>query len=201
MFWSHSLANVRSVSCSHGIVKSNVSVSINLQQVVVFGKDKDGKSACRSVGKIYFDEYVALFYQLETDFTRIHLRCEIKSKQCTTVLILFSRNTVVCVAIIQTKITSNKAVVDKVRLQGFGRDLNTITIKCHEIDAVVLKIEKRFGDDPVVMSTIPITIRVGNYPKNKFFSVMLRFPDGTVKLLTSTRRIGYFAVPCCKALP
>ena len=106
-----------------------------------------------------FDANVAVFYQLETDFTRIHLGCEIKSLlliQRTTVLVLFSRNIVACVAIIltglrkQTEVTLNKAVVGKVRLQGFGRDLNTVTIKRHEIDAVVLEMERRFGDDPVV---------------------------------------------------
>ena len=50
------------------------------------------------------------------------------------------------------------------------------------------------------MLTTPTTIRVGNWPKNKFSLVMLWFPVGTVKLLTSTRRSEYFAVPCCKAL-
>ena len=122
----------------------------------MFGKDKNGKSARGSVGKMNFDANVAVFYQLETDFTRIYLGCEIKSKQRTTVLALFSRNIIACVAIIltglrkQMEVTSNKAVVGKVRLQEFGRDLNNIMIKRHEIDAVVLEMERRFGDDPVV---------------------------------------------------
>ena len=97
-----------------------------------------------------------MFYQLETGFTGIRLGCEIETKQNITVLVLFARNTVVCVAIVltclrkQTKVTSNKEVVGKVRFQGFGRDLNTVTIKRHEIDAVMLEIERRFDNKPIV---------------------------------------------------
>ena len=209
LFVSESFFSKRSICklfmrCS----QSNVSVSIDLQQVVVFGKDKDGKSARRSVGKMNFDANVAVFYQLKTDFTRIHLGCEIKSKQRTTIFVLFSRNIVACVAIVltglrkQTKVTSNIAVVGKVRLQGFGRHLNTVTIKRHEIDTVVLEMKRIFGDYPIVGVVIHHTdhVRVGNCPKNKFSLVMLRFPVGTVKLLTFTCGSGYFVVLCCKAL-
>ena len=103
-----------------------------------------------------FDPYVAVLYQFETDFARIHLRREIESEQGTTVLVLFLRNSVPRVAIIltrlrkQTKITSNKTIVGKIRLQRFGRDLNSVPVNRHEIDVVVLEMKRRFGYDTVV---------------------------------------------------
>ena len=103
-----------------------------------------------------FDPYAAVLYQFETDLARIHLRRENESEQGTTVLVLFSRNSVPRVAIIltrlrkQTKITSNKTIVGEIRLQRFGRDLNSVPVNRHEIDVVVLEMKRRFGYDTVV---------------------------------------------------
>ena len=103
-----------------------------------------------------FDPYVAMPYQFETDLARIHLRREIKNEQGTTVLVLFSRNSVPRVTIIltclhkQMKITLNKMIVGKIRLQRFGRDLNSVPVNRHEIDVVVLEMKRRFGYDTVV---------------------------------------------------
>ena len=103
-----------------------------------------------------FDSYVAVLYQFETDLARIHLRREIESEQGTTVLVLFSRNSVPRVAMIltrlrkQTKITSNKTIIGKIRLQLFGRDLNPVPVNRHEIDVVVFEMKRRFDYDTVV---------------------------------------------------
>ena len=97
-----------------------------------------------------------MLYQLKTDLARIHLRRKIKSKQSTTVLVLFSRNSVPCVAIVltrlrkQTNITSNKTIVVKIRLQWFEGGLDSVAVNRHKIDVAVFEIKWRFGDDTVV---------------------------------------------------
>ena len=101
-----------------------------------------------------------------------------ESKQGTTVLVLFLRNSVPRVAILltclrkQTKITSNKTIVGKVRLQCFGRDLNSVPVNRHEIDVVVLEIKRRFGNDTVVSIVIHHTDHQSSRqlpPKQVFF--------------------------------
>ena len=149
-----------------------------------------------------------MLYQFKIDLAQIHLGCEIKNKQNTTVFVLFSRNSISWVTIIltrlrkQTSVTSNKTINGKIWLQWFGRDLNSVTVNRHEIDAVVFEIKRRFRDDTVVSVIIHYTDHHSceQLTQKQIFLVMLQFPVGTVKLLTSTRRSGYFAVPCCKAL-
>ena len=209
MFPSESFLSKRSICKVFMLCSQKQRFCLNhLQQVVVFGKHNDRKSTCRSSSKMNFDAYVTMFNQLKTYLARIHLRRKIKSKQSTTVVVLFSRDSVPCVAIILTRlhkqmnITLNKTIVVKIRLKWFQKDLNSVAVNRHEIDAVVFEIKKGFGVDIAVCVVVDYTIHhlCGQLSQNKFFLVMVCFPVGTVKLLTSTRRSGYFVVPCCKAL-
>ena len=104
-----------------------------------------------------------MLYQLKTDLARIHLSRKVKNKQSTTVLVLFSQNSVSCFAIVltgfpkQMNITSNKMIIVKIRLQWFGGDLNSVAVNRHEIDVVVFEIKRRFGDDIVVSVIVDYT--------------------------------------------
>ena len=104
-----------------------------------------------------------MLYQFKTNLTGIHLGCEIKSKQSRTVFVRFSRNSISCVTVIltclrkQTNVTSNKTITGKIWLQWFGRDLNSVTVNRHEIDAVVFEIKRRFGDDTVASVIVHYT--------------------------------------------
>ena len=101
------------------VVKHDLSVSINFNDVVKFCIHDYVDGSCKGFCEMNLHSQVALFYQLKGSNFR-HVGCEIKSKQGVSFGIIFSRNGISFILMhfsgtgVESHITSDVAIVFEV---------------------------------------------------------------------------------------